>query len=442
MTTTNPAPECACPEGRAALSRRGLLKIAGAAGMVTATTAGGARIAVAATPAPGDVLVVLSLRGGMDGLSVVVPVADKDYAAARPNLAIPASSTHKIDTMFGLHPALKPLFGLWDAGKIAAVQAVGQSNPSRSHFAAMAAMVEADPGSSTRTGWLDRVVGLETSTELFEGVTIGRQTLPASMIGPNPKISMNQLAGVSVKLMGKVVPLNAWQSSINALHTGSEHPELVAPTRSALAAVATATKVPSSTATMRTISETRHSMVAAPPEDASGAYPKGELGTSLRDVARLIKAGSGIRVATIDHGSWDMHAALGKSDAGWLRDNLTTVATALAAFAADLGPLMSKVTVVTLSEFGRRVRENGSGGVDHGQGNVSLVMGGGIRGGKVYGTWPGLSPDALEAGIDLAVTTDYRTMLAEILSVRCGVGSMSTIFPGWSGDALGFAIPT
>lgn len=431
---------CGCPEGRSALSRRGLLKLAGAAGLITATTAGGARVALAATPAPGDVLIVLSMRGGMDGLSAVVPSGDKDYLPNRPGIGVQASTLHRVDSTFGLHPALKPIFPLWDAGQVAAVHAVGQGDPTRSHFTAMAVMENAAPGTSVRTGWLDRVVGLTPGQDLFEGTTVGRATLPTSMLGANPKLSMTSLAGVRMKLMEKVVPLDAWRSSFNVLNAEADHPELINPTRQALDAIVAAGGVPASTAPLVNLTETQHDMKPAAPLGASKSYPAGVLGESLRDVARLIKAGVGLRVATIDFGSWDMHAGVGRSDAGWMRDMLTEVATAFSAFAADLGPSMSKVVLATISEFGRTAKENGSGGLDHGHGNVMLVMGGGIKGGKVYGQWPGLAADKLD-GNALAVTTDYRTVLAELLTTRCGVGSMDTVFPGWKGTALGLARP-
>jgi len=224
--------------------------------------------------------------------------------------------------------------------------------------------------------------------------------------------------GVHLTIGEKVAPIARWQESVALLHHGSR-PELGAPTASGLRAVASAQAIPP----------------AVP-----GGYPQGRLGDSLRDVARLLRADVGLQVATVDYGHWDMHAGLGSADQGWMHGQLTELAGALAAFAADLGPDLSRVTLVTLSEFGRRVHENGSGGVDHGHGNAVLVMGGGVRGGKVYGRWPGLSEAALDHG-DLAVTTDYRTVVAEILTRRCGIGSAATVFPGWSGAPLGLVTP-
>ena len=385
---TLPAPHddparCGCPESRTPLSRRGLLQLAGTAGLVTAVTVGGARVATAATPAAGDVLVVLSMRGGMDGLNVVAPLGDPDYARARPSIAVPASVAHRVDAMFGLHPALAPVFPLWAAGRLAAVQAIGQSNPTRSHFAAMAALENAAPGTSVRTGWIDRMVGVTPGADLFEAAQLGRDTLPASMLGPQPKMAATRLSGVTLPRGGPTVA--ALRSGFSVLAKGPAGATVEA-TRRSLDAVEYAGALPPSSARVQDRGEA--STGAAAP---TSAYPAGRLGEGLRDVARLVKdPGSGIRVASIDYGSWDMHANMGRPDSGWMRDNLTELATALAAFAADLGPALDRVCLFTISEFGRKVTQNGSDGVDHGHGGLMLVMGGGIRGGKVYGRWPGL----------------------------------------------------
>jgi uncharacterized protein (DUF1501 family) len=176
---------------------------------------------------------------------------------------------------------------------------------------------------------------------------------------------------------------------------------------------------------------------ATPYAPANGVvYPSSELGRALQDVARLVKAKVGLQVACIDYGDWDMHAGMGTTDSGWLHDHLTEMASAMAAFADDLGAGLSDVALVTLTEFGRRAAENGSGGVDHGHGQAVMLLGGGVRGGVVHGVWPGLGPDDLIAG-DLAGTTDYRVLLAEILERRCGAGSLTSVFPGLPADRLG-----
>lgn len=420
MTTTTTYPSSGgrtgCIEDTAAgLSRRGLLRMAaGAAALTTATTLGGARVAMAAGSTVADVLVVVSLRGGMDGLSLIVPHGDPALATWRPSIAVPGQQLRQVDAMFGLHPAMAPLFPLWDAGTLGAVHACGMIAANRSHFEAMEEMEEAAHGSSLRTGWIDRMVGVTGSSSAFTATGIGLGSVPASLRGPTPELVAQSLASVGVTVDPAGVPLSAWQESLAMLHDG-ERPSVSSSTHQGLAAARSLAGLPAAT-----------------------VYPGGRLGTALSDVARLVKADLGLRVATVDHGNWDMHSGLGRAEPeGWMYDQVATLSAALAAFAADLGPLMSRVSVVTLSEFGRRVKQNDSGGVDHGYGNAVLVMGGGIRGGKVHGRWPGLASSALVAG-DLAVTTDYRDVLAELLSVRCGV-SANAVFPGLSQAPLGLA---
>ena len=416
---------CGCPEGeRAGLTRRHLFSLAGAAGLITATTLSDARVAfaagaagTAATGAAGDVLVVISLRGGFDGLSGVVPVGDPAYAAARPTIALPAASLHKVDSMFGLAPGLSALYPLWDAGKVAAVHAVGQEAPTRSHFEAMAELERAAPGSSLRSGWIDRSVGMLAVTGAFSAAQVGNPTLPASLYGEHDKFALQSLDQVKVAVDENLVSVSAWKKSIGALHRGAA-PEVTRPTAAAIDAVGKIKNLPKSA-------------------DARGAgYPDGGLGAALHDVARLVKADLGLRFATVDQGNYDMHENLGGPTGGWMFNQLTELSGAMAAFAKELGKDLDRVTVVTISEFGRRVEQNGSGGLDHGHGNVVLVMGGGVKGGKVYGRWPGLAAPNLDDG-DLAGTTDYRNVMAEILTKRCGIGSVATVFPGLKPAPLG-----
>ncbi len=409
--------ECGCPENRqAGMSRRSLFRMAGVAGIATATTLSNVDLAFGASAGTGA-LVVLSLRGGFDGLSAIVPNGDADYAKLRPTIAVPASQTHKIDEMFGLHPALEPLFPLWDAGNMAAVHAVGQVDPTRSHFEAMAEMERAAPTTSLRTGWIDRALGEFGNPGKFTGTQFGSGTLPASMIGPNAKFAMNSIAGVKLAIGEDQVPLSRWRSSMKTLHKGAK-PEISAPLNNALSAVSSVQKLQKTPGDPKTL-----------------GYPETGFGNAMHDVARLIKANLGLRVATIDYGNWDMHVGLGKSDTGWMHNQLLEMSTALAAFAKELGDDLNKVTVITLSEFGRRTEENGSQGLDHGHGNAVLVLGGGVKKG-VHGMWPGLAPDKLVDG-DLAGTTDYRSIVSEVLKGRHGVDSTTDIFPGFKPKAVG-----
>jgi uncharacterized protein (DUF1501 family) len=416
--------DCGCAENNR-LTRRRLLgrTLAAGAGAALAGLVGeglSTQLAFADATYTGDTLVVLSLRGGFDGLSAIAPIGDPDYYRARPTIAVPKSQVIAGDGAFGLHPGLAPLLPMWTSGNLAAVHAVGQPNPTRSHFAAMEAMENAAPGTSVRSGWLDRMLGVTGAAGPLAGISLGN-AMPARLFaGPAPAVSMDgiddfTLAGESAKR-----PMAA---ALRSMYAGA--PDLLAAPARAADAALTAT----------------NALRAAAYSPTGGAlYPATPLGTALRDVARLVKAKVGLAAAAVDSGNWDMHEGLGTAVKGQrMYDNLTEVALALAAFAADLGPAgMAGVTLVTISEFGRRVQENASRGVDHGHGNAMLLMGGGIRGGKVYGTWPGVSAGALVDG-DLAATTDYRAVIGELLQKRCGFGDLSGVFPGVTPGSFGLA---
>jgi uncharacterized protein (DUF1501 family) len=390
------------------LTRRGLLGAAALSGLAGAGLSTSLAFAAEAGYT-GDTLVVLSLRGGFDGLSAIAPIGDPDYYRARPTIGLPKSQVIAGDGTFGLHPALAPLLPAWKAGQLAAVHAVGQGNPTRSHFAAMEAMENAAPGTSIRTGWLDRMLGATGASGPLAGVSMGH-AMPARLFaGPAPAVSMSSIDKFTLAGDSGKRPIAAALRQMYA-----DGPALAAD--KALTALRAVT-VPAAT-----------------------TYPATELGAALRDVARLIKAKAGLVTAAVDCGDWDMHDALGTATKGQrMYDNLTDLATALAAFTADLGPAgMAGVTLITISEFGRRVEENASRGADHGHGNAMLLLGGGVRGGKVYANWPGLAPGALVAG-DLAVTTDYRSVIGEILQKRCGFGALGAVFPGVTPSSFGLA---
>jgi uncharacterized protein (DUF1501 family) len=425
MTNTEQAPisppGCGC-EGFS-VSRRGFL--GGAAGLAALGMVGGfgplgsTQLAFADAGYDGDVLVVVSLRGGFDGLSAVVPSGDPDYAPNRPNIGIPASALYPLDSMFGLNQALSPLVPFWTAGQLALVHAVGQEDPTMSHFEAMEEMERAAPGSSTRSGWIDRMAGITGSGTPFAATSVGPATAPSSMSGNYPVTAMQTLS--SFALSGASgTDVDSWHTALRRLQHGA--PELVStPAQTTLAALNTT----------QTLSTAKY----APANGAT--YPADDVGGSLSNVAQLIKAGVGLRVAAVDCGNWDMHVGLGSPTNGWMFGNLTGLGQALAAFATDLGDAMSNVVVVTLSEFGRRVMENDSGGLDHGHGNAVFVLGGGVKGGTVYGRWPGLADADLVLG-NLAGATDYRKILAELLEKRCGL-STTHVFPGLGTDRLGLA---
>jgi uncharacterized protein (DUF1501 family) len=289
----------------------------------------------------------------------------------------------------------------------------------------MAELERAAPGTGLRTGWLDRTLGLTApAPSPFAATQLGWGGVTGALVGPNPELVMSSVDGFELNAAWDDGERRRWTAALTALHRGAPA-AISGPASGALAAIGT-------TATLKAAGYT--------PENGA-AYPDSGLAKGLRDVARLVKARVGLKVACLDQSDWDMHVDMGTSDAGRLVDNLAALAGALAAFATDLGPArMAGVTVVTLSEFGRRVEQNGSGGTDHGHGNAVLLLGGGVAGGKVYGRWPGLADDQLVDG-DLAGTTDYRLILGEILTKRCGVGSASAVFPGLTGTPLGVVRP-
>ena len=405
-----------CPEF-AELSRRGFLT--GAAALVGTSTLFGSTLltvsASAAAPAR-STMVVLSLRGAADGLSLVVPHADPQYYEARPRIAIPAGTLLAKDSTFGLHPNLAPLVPLWSAGKLAAVHATGLPAPNRSHFAAMEEVEDADPGSSARVGWLNRLIGIDGDASPLQAFSVGGGVAPTSLTGPEPFLSAGSVDDMEIAGDDKWDPQGR---RLRSLHTlWDREPSVLS------RAMASTFRANSDFQPVRD----------TPANPANGAsYGRSDLGEALQTAARVIKGDVGVEVITVDHGDWDMHTDLGTLEWGRM-DRLTTeLANALAGFFTDLGALGDRVTVVVLSEFGRRVQENANYGLDHGYGNVMFVLGAGVKGGQYYGTWPGLSND-LDS--DLLVTTDYRSVLAEVVSTRFGV-STASVFPQFQPNMLG-----
>ncbi|MFI5494728.1 DUF1501 domain-containing protein [Actinoplanes sp. NPDC051859] len=405
---------CSCPVSRRALLAAGAAgAFAGLVGDQLAT-----QLAFASPGYGGDVFVLLSLRGGFDGLSAVVPAGDPAYYAARPSIAVPKNRLIGGDSYFGLNPALAPLLPYWKNGTLAAVQAAGQPAPNRSHFAAMEELERAAPGTSVRTGWLDRLMGGLGASGAFDAVSVG-SAMPARVYaGTSPDLG---LAAVDELVLAGETEERSMAKTMAALY--ADAPDALARTTGMTTSALT----------------TAAALKAAGYTPANGAaYPNTGLGGALKDVARLIKADVGLMSATVDSGDWDMHENLGTAVPGRrMYDNLNGLAKALAAFAQDLGPAgLRRVTLITISEFGRRVGENGSGGLDHGYGNAMFVLGGGVKGGQVYGRWPGLAETKLVDG-DLAVTTDYRAVIGEILRARCELSDVAGVFPGVSASTLG-----
>jgi uncharacterized protein (DUF1501 family) len=388
----------------------------GAIAVAGATTIVGSAVVTAApamAASASSVLVVLSLRGAADGLSLVVPHGDPVYYQARPRLAIPANQLLGADAMFGLHPKLAPLMPLWDSGQLAAVHATGLPAPNRSHFAAMEEVEDANPGSTTRQGWLNRLIGADTRTSPLQGFSIGGGVVPGSLFGDEPVMSAGSVQDVQIPGDDRWAVKDGRKRSLHTLWDSNQSP-LGKAMRSTFAALDEFQPVKAAT-------------------DNRAAYPDTDLGKSLATVARIVRGDVGVEVLTVDQGDWDMHSDLGTLEWGQMRRNADDLARSVAAFLADLGTQTSKVTLVVLSEFGRRTVENDNYGLDHGFGNAMLVAGAGVKGGKVYASWPGLT---LDDDADLLVTTDYRSVLAEIVSSRFGA-STATVFPGFTPSPVG-----
>jgi uncharacterized protein (DUF1501 family) len=426
MTDHATSPENACCRdfSRSQVSRRSLLQGAAAVGggMAVAQMFGDAlmQATFAGTPG-GNTLVVISLRGGIDGLGVVVPHGDPGYYRARPTTAVPANSLLCADAMFGLHPAMAPVEPLWRSGELAAIQATGLAVPNRSHFSAIEEVEDAAPGSDARTGWINRMIGLGPSNGTLDAVQLGMNFPTTALVGPSPTLATQDLDGLLVPGLDSRSTSQRY-GSLQTAWAGATGP-LAAGAREAVA-----------------ISQGPGQKLKAM-ADTTTPYPTiwnaSPFAEPLKNAAKLIRADIGTDVIAIDAGNWDLHTGYGTISWGTMQSNISGFAQSLAAFMEDLGALRSRVTVVTISEFGRRVAENGSQGFDHGWGNMMLVAGAGVKGGRYYGTWPGLDTGSVSDG-DLKVTTDYRNVLGEIVGKRFPDRSVPQLFPDLALAPVGF----
>jgi uncharacterized protein (DUF1501 family) len=389
---------------------------------VSALAALSPRLAFSAdgTPARGT-LVVIFQRGGMDGLNVVVPHGDADYYRLRPSIGIARPGTTNgaldLDGFFGLNPALAPLLPLYQSGELAFVQATGYRHDSRSHFECQDHIERGTLHLHDITsGWLNRHLAVVGGNANFQAIGFGG-AIQASLRGMAPVIGVNDIADFTLSTRSAQKATLA--SSLDGLYDANT---LLASTSvQALAAV----------------DELAAENPAQYPLQGGAAYPGGRFGSQLRELAQIIKAGMDLEVACVDIGGWDHHASIGQV----LPPLLTELAQGLLAFRNDLGSLMADVTVATLTEFGRRAYQNASGGTDHGSAFASLVLGGGVNGGRVYAEWPGLRDTDLFNG-DLNVTVDYRTWLAEMLEKRAGNADVASVFPEFTpGPSLGLFRP-
>src|ERR1700689_621757 len=365
-------------------------------------------------------LVVIFQRGAADGLNIVVPHSDQQYYAMRPNINIPRKAVLDLDGHFGLHPSLASFQPLWQQGPLAIVRAAGSPDTTRSHFDAQDFMETGTPGvKATEDGWLNRSLhNLPSSMSAtpqqpspFRAIALG-SSVPRILSGIEPTVAMNNINDFSVG--GKSSKPSPAATAFEAMYDHSSDSLLHGTGEETFDAVKM----------LKTADPGKYT-------PAAGAnYPKGRFGDSLRQLAQLIKANLGGRVASAAIGGWDHHVNEGATE-GQLANVLGEFSQSLAAFWTDLGDLGEDTVVVTMSEFGRTARENGNRGTDHGHANVMFVLGGPVRGGRVYGRWPGLDQSQLYEGRDLAITTDFRLVLSEVVSQYLGNKDLKEVFPGF-----------
>ena len=369
-------------------------------------------------PAHRRTLVCLFQRGAVDGLSMIVPHGDPLYYRERPRIAIPRSAVVDLDGHFGLHPELAGLKPFWDAGSLAAIHAVGSPDSTRSHFDAQDYMESGTPGlKSTADGWANRYCqhASEHADTPFRAVAFGPQ-LPRLLAGTAPSLAIDDL-----RTFGMRVPAQSQDKlsrAFEALYQGA----------------ATGLLASSAEESFEAIRMLKSANPSSRAPERGAQYPRGRLGDSMQQIAQLIKADLGVEIAFADMSGWDTHVNQG-SDQGQLAARLAELGQALAAFATDLGDRLADVCVLTMSEFGRTIKENGNSGTDHGHATAMLVLGGTVAGKQVAGRWPGLEPEKRYEGRDVAVTTDFRDLFGEILTRHLGARDLSAVFPGYAMDA-------
>ncbi|HAX69833.1 MAG TPA: DUF1501 domain-containing protein [Anaerolineales bacterium] len=370
-------------------------------------------IAFARQDNPSDTLVVVFLRGGWDALNVVAPIEGDDrgfYEKARPDIRI--QNLLRLNDQFGMHPAMSPLYDLYQAGRVGVVHAVGLNVDTRSHFDAQEYIELGTPGSkNTASGWITRHLQASGISSILP--VLSTSGMPTSLLNFVPTVSLSTPEEFSLWDNG------LRDSHINALRQMYAGESLLhragARTLDALDIV---------------------SPLSGGYEPSNGAYYNNdEFGIQLKTVAQMIKLDAGLRVATVDFGGWDTHEYQNSGDGGYMADLLNSLASGLANFYLDLDSgYTDKLSVVVVSEFGRRLVQNESYGTDHGHGSVMFTLGGSVNGGQVFGNWPGLHNDQLYDRADLAVTTDYRQVLGELLSKRGNNADIESVFPGFSGS--------
>ena len=370
-------------------------------------------------------LIAIFQRGAVDGLNVVVPYGEHSYYDLRPNIAIPkpnggVDAAINLDGYFGLHPSLQSFKPLWDSKRLAIVHASGSPDSTRSHFDAQDYMESATPGvKSTQDGWLNRYLQSKADPQksLFRAVSM-TQNMPRAMQGKASTLAISNLADFSIRAGQSSA---AMQGGFEAMYDQTVNDALHGTGKETFEAV-------------NYLKQVNPSQYKA---ENGAEYPRTPFGNALLQTAQLIKAGVGLEVAFTDIGGWDTHVNEGNQQ-GQLSNLLRQFSSAIAALYTDLGQRMDDVVVLTMSEFGRTARENGNRGTDHGHANAMFVVGNSVRGGKVYGDWPGLKSDQLYEGRDLALTTDFRDVFGEIANKHLGATNLKAVFPGYTGSSAKF----
>ena len=369
------------------------------------------------TKRAGKILVVIFQRGAADGLSMVPPTGDAQYHAMRSTTALRppgrgAGSALRLDDTFSLHPALEALYPFWSTGTMAVVHAVGSPKPTRSHFDAQDFLEAGTPGRRAEDGWLNRTLlsSPQLNASEFRAVAL-QPNLPRSLLGAAPAVAINSLADFRLRAgRSSAATERGFESMYSAAvdgalrHNGQE--------------------------IFRALREVQSVKLEEMPAQNGARYPNSPLGKRLADIARLIHADLGMEIAATDCGGWDTHVNQG-NEQGQLAARLRDFGDSIAVFTTDLRDKMADLCLVTMTEFGRTVKENGNRGTDHGTGSVMLVLGGGVRGGRIYGRWTELKPANLFEGRDLPVTTDYRTVLCEVLGGQFSLERIDKVFPGF-----------
>jgi uncharacterized protein (DUF1501 family) len=363
-------------------------------------------------------LIAVFQRGAVDGLNMIVPFGEAEYYRVRPSIAIPRPGMPKesaidLDGFFGLHPRMAALKPFWDDRSMAVVHACGSHDATRSHFDAQDYMESATPGvKSTKDGWINRylqtIADNDASRSPLRGVALTR-TMPRAMQGLAPALAVGRVDDFTVRggMDASASFENAYAQAADRVLNGTAHEAFDA---------------------MRTLNGVTRGRY----QPSGGArYPSTPYGKALQEIARLAKADVGLQVAFAESGQWDHHVAEG-GVTGQIANRLGDFADGLAALTHDLGDRMADTLILTMSEFGRAVAENGNRGTDHGHGNAMIAIGGRVKGGRVYGRWPGLRADDRYEGRDLAVTTDFRDVFGEVLAKHFAMDARagSAVFPG------------